>query len=405
MTTHHKSLRKRIAAGALILALVASAVYWFLAVPASPEPEGDVSAARFTPGPFTVINETFTAVDPSRPTQAYNNFPGLPQRTLEGELWGPADLAAPGPLVVYSHGFMSFRQEGKYLVRFLASHGYTVAAVDYPLSGYKAPDGPLMTDVVNQPGDISFLIDTLLARNGDADDALHGTIDPQRIAVAGVSLGGMTSMLAAYHHRLRDPRIAAVISIAGPTSIFTPAFFADNDLPFLMIYAGDDAIVPYAENATPVLDMAPAATLVTLKGASHAGFAQPASTVMRFVANPDTIGCSVVVANISIEVARQNEAFLQQLSEGEDGVDMDREIEFCKGDLVPETMQAARQHMFTTLAAHAFLDSVFHPDADRAGAARNYLSRIMAAENADEVSVVPARNLPAVTVGAGWRTR
>jgi predicted dienelactone hydrolase len=385
-----EKIHKSLAGAALVLAVIGLGLYWFLAIPAAPAPNGEVSQARFSPGPYRVVNETFTAVDTSRPTRAYNSFPGLPERTLEGELWRPADTDAPGPLVVYSHGFMSFRQESLYMVRFLASHGYTVVAVDYPLSGYKAPDGPLMTDVVNQPGDISFVIDTLLARNSDPGDPLHATIDPQRIAVAGVSLGGMTSMLAAYHHGLRDPRVAAVISIAGPTSIFTPAFFADNDLPFLMIYAGDDAIVPYADNATPVLDMAPGATLVTLAGASHAGFAQPASTLMRFVGNPDSIGCSVVVANISIEVARQNEAFMRELGEGEDGIDMDREIEFCTGELVPEAMKAARQHMFTTLAAHAFLDSVFSDDSERAAEAERYLLEILPAENGEEVSVVTA---------------
>ena len=92
-----------------------------------------------------------------------------------------------------------------------------------------------MTDVINQPGDISFLIDLMLKRNAEPSDTLYQTIDPDKIAVAGVSLGALTSMLATFHRKLRDPRIAALISIAGPTAIFSPDFFAGRDIPFLMV--------------------------------------------------------------------------------------------------------------------------------------------------------------------------
>lgn len=65
-------------------------------------------------------------------------------------------------------------------MRFLASHGYTVVAVDYPLTNFFAPGKPKLSDVVNQPGDVSFLIDTMLKRNADASDVLHNTINPKR---------------------------------------------------------------------------------------------------------------------------------------------------------------------------------------------------------------------------------
>ena len=54
-----------------------------------------------------------------------------------------------------------------------------VVAVDYPLTTYFAPGKPLITDVVNQPGDVSFLITEMLKRQ----DLM---IDPKRIAVAGL---------------------------------------------------------------------------------------------------------------------------------------------------------------------------------------------------------------------------
>jgi predicted dienelactone hydrolase len=361
--------------------------FWFVTIPATTVPNGSDSKAFFTTGPFEVINETFKAVDESRPTQAYKDFPGRPERVLEGEIWRPASPQQPGPLLVYSHGFLSFHEEGLYLVRFLASHGYTVLAVDYPLTGFRAPDGPLMRDIVNQPGDVSFLIDTMLKRNADPVDVLFATIDPKKIAVAGTSLGGLTSILATFHRQMRDPRIAASISIAGPTSMFTADFFSGSDVPFLMIHGGGDVIVPYDENAAPVLQKNPGSILVTLRDASHAGFAQPASTLMRFIANPDGIGCRAVKEGLKDELAGQQDQFMSLLGSAADGVDMNAQINFCSSTPIPVAMQAARQHMFTALASYAFLESVFADDGSLRNAARRYLLETMPAENSTEVSV------------------
>ncbi len=371
----------------LVLVAIAAGIYWFAAVPATPAPQGTQSIARFTPGPHPVRSDTFTAVDGSRPTAAYNDFPGSPRREFQAEIWYPADLQQPGPLLVYSHGFMSFRQEGLYLIRFLASHGYTVVAADYPLTGFHAPDGPLMTDVANQPGDIRFLIDTLLARNSDAEDPLYNTIDPLRIAVAGVSLGGLTSTLAAFHRKLLDPRIAAAVSIAGPASMFKPAFFASRKIPYLLIYGDTDALVSYQDNALPALAMAADSILVTLKGASHAGFAQPASTIMRFIANPDVVGCEVVLEEVGDGIDVGSDELVAELGGEQDGVDMSGDMDFCTSPPAPEAMPAARQHMFTTLAIYAFLESVFADSAATRDQARNYLLQTLPAENPDELAV------------------
>jgi len=371
----------------LILVLAGTGGYWFAAIPATPVPNGEQSRAMFAPGPYRVVNETFTAVDDSRKTPAYKGFGGLPRRVLDAGIWRPAGLQQAGPLVIYSHGFMSFRQEGLYLARFLASHGYTVVAADYPLTGFHAPDGPLMNDVVNQPGDISFLIDIMLRRNADPGDPIHNTIDPDKIALEGVSLGGLTTTLATFHHTLRDPRISAAVSTAGPSSIFTPAFFAGSKTPYLLIYGDGDAIVHYRENATPLLQKYPGSILVTLKGASHAGFAQPASTIMRFMDNPDVVGCRVVKEKLSGDLEKQKDEFSALLGGTEDGIDLNARIDFCTAPPIPVAMEASRQHMFTTLASYAFLESVFADDNRRQSAARDFLLTTLPAENSDEVAV------------------
>ncbi len=371
----------------LVLVTLGVGVYWFVAIPAESTPSGAESNARFTPGPYPVASETFTAVDDSRPTRAYNDFAGSPERTLEAEVWYPEGLAQPAPLLVYSHGFMSFRQEGLYLIQFLASHGYVVVAADYPLTGFYAPDGPLMTDVVNQPGDISFLIDTLLRRSADPEDSLYNTVDPDKIAVAGVSLGALTTTLASFHRKLLDPRIAAAISIAGPASVFTPIFYTSRKLPYLLIYADTDALVSYPENALRALHMASDSILVTLKNASHAGFAQPSSTIMRFIDNPDVVGCEQVRAEVGDNIEVGSDELVAELGDTADGVDISGDLDFCTSPPIPVAMKASRQHMFTTLAVHAFLESVFADAATDRDSARRYLLDTLPAENRSEVTV------------------
>lgn len=372
----------------LVLVILGAGGYWFVAVPAKATPNGAESAARFTSGPYPVITDSFKAVDESRKTQANNSFPGRDVRVLKGKVWRPEGLKTPGPLLVYSHGFMSFHQEGLYLVRFLASHGYTVVAVDYPLTTFLAPGKPLITDVVNQPGDVSFLITTMLKRNADANDVLHNTIDEKKIAVAGVSLGGMTSTLVTFHRKVSDARIAAAISIAGPASMFTSDFFVGSKVPFMMIAGGGDAILPFAKNAAPIPQKYPGSILVDLKDASHTSFAQPASTFMRFMDNPDVIGCREVNKGLKNKPAGSQDAlFMPGLDGAEFGVDLSDRTLPCTTPPIPVAMKASRQQMFTTLAAHAFFESVFGDTAGARDSARQYLLKTLPAENSGEVSV------------------
>jgi len=376
-----------LALAAVLLIAIGGAAYWFFAIPPTAVPNGSQSLARFAPGPYRVLDEDFRAVDDSRPTPANGDTPAHPGRELVGEIWRPAHLDEPGPLVVYSHGFMSYHRESLYLARFLASHGYTMIAVDYPLTSLARTLKPRVTDVANQPGDVSFLIDTLLARNLDSADPLYRSIDPQRIAAVGLSLGGLTSTLVAFHRRLRDPRIAAAVSIAGPASVLTGAFFTDTQKPYLLVHGESDVIAPYARNALPVLAARPGTILVTLKNASHTGFAQPAAIGMRFMDNPDRLGCKAVLKGLAEELAGQQRAMLAVLGDAADGINLDAQVEVCASTPPAKVMPAARQQMFTALAVQAFLDSVFAPDSATRAADRDYLLHTLPQENGGEVAV------------------
>ena len=371
----------------MILIALASSAYWIAAVPDTAMPAGEASQVMFAPGPYEVITDDFKATDETRKTQANNNFPGSDVRVLKGKVWRPSSLQSPGPLVVYSHGFMSFHQEGLYLTRFLASRGYTVVAVDYPLTNFFAPGKPKLADVVNQPEDVSFLIDTMLKRNADKNDVLFNTIDPKKIAVDGVSLGGMTSTLVAFHRQVVDRRIAAAISTAGPAAMFTAAFFTTNKIPFMMIGGSADAMVPFEKNAAPILQKVPGSILVTLKDASHAGFAQPASTFMRFFSNPDSLGCQQLKKGLQNKSGSSDVSFMPGMDAAENGIDLSDRTMPCSGEIPATAMKAVRQHMFTTLAVYSFLESIFADAALEREAAHQYLLQALPAENSAEVSV------------------
>lgn len=346
--------------------------------PRLPTPTGEHSASLSQSGPFDVASEAIALTDTSRPTRSNGDFAGSMSREFDGYIWYPeAQGQKPFPLVVYSHGFMSSATESFYLVGFLVSRGYVVAAIHYPLSQGGAPGGPNATDVINQPADVSFLIDYLLARNAEEGDSIYGLLDTSRIAAVGLSLGGLTTQLVAYHRYLRDPRLSAAVSIAGPSGPLERSFFQTTDIPFMMIAGSADAIVPYEEHAVPIPSKVDGSVLVTLDKASHTGFAGISSTLFRWFNHPDELVCPMLLDGLN----------------GEDGsrepvVEPDADAGIAATEVLPCTMEnferamrPADQQMLTRLAVYAFLEKEFAADAERRQQMARYLTQQFAAEN------------------------
>lgn len=353
---------------ALLLLIAGFFVYLGFADQPAPFPDGSTSAARVQAGPYAVASFSQDFVDTARETQAYRDFPGTSERLLASDVWYPAEATRAGPLLVFSHGFTSTRRNGRYLAEHLASHGFVVVAADYPLTSIAAPDGALIDDVVNQPGDVSFLIDSLLALAAESGHALSGKIDASRIGVLGISLGGLTSQLVGFHGVLRDERVGAVLSIAGPTSFLTDDFFAQADVPFLMLSGDLDALVPYASNALPVLEKDPGAELVTVHGGSHTGFSDGTRWV-RSMKNTDAIGCW------SVQRFVEEDADYSKLFGADDvGIDLSAKDALCEVDPLPETLHVLRQHMIARVVARGFFESTLSPDPGVRESAKRYLS-------------------------------
>lgn len=360
-----------------VLVVLALAVGYVL-TPPSPEPDGTISKSLYKPGDLGVVEESVDLVDTSRRTAENGEYAGAGERRLVGSLWYPQQKAGkPFPLIVYSHGFMSSPAEAGYLVDFLVPKGYVMVAVNYPLTNGAAPGGPNVRDVVNQPGDVSFVLDKLLARNSNETDPLNGMIDPDRIAFSGLSLGGLTTILATYHGAMRDPRVKASAAIAGPSAYFGRDFYSTTDIPFLMIAGSTDAIVTYKDNAEPIPDRVNNSTLVTIEDGSHVGFASMAKTLFRWSKHPDETVCPMLVANVNREGDTGGPLFEPDPTLGI----VSTQAVPCANKNFERAMRPADQQMLTRLALYAFLESVFAKDAERREEMSAYLAGKIASEN------------------------
>lgn len=113
------------------------------------------------------------------------------------------------PLIVFAHGFALTPATYSRLLNAWAGAGFVVAAPVFPLENAHAPGGPTESDLVNEPRDISVVVDHLLA------GTLGSEIDRTKIAVAGHSDGAVAALAVAYDRRFRDRRIRAAIVMSG----------------------------------------------------------------------------------------------------------------------------------------------------------------------------------------------
>ncbi|MFT5203657.1 MAG: acetyl esterase/lipase [Candidatus Aldehydirespiratoraceae bacterium] len=226
------------------------------------------TAATNTAAPITAAPTTSAApveqaqitrsyVDESRITPATAESDELSSRTMDVWIDTPA-TAEPAPLIIFAHGLTGHPRSHVMHRTDLSANGFVVVAPAFPLTNNDVSGGFLNTgDIEGQVGDVSFLIDSVLA-----DPDLAGRIDPDRIGMVGHSLGGLTTAGAAVGTDA-DVRInAAVVMSAG--------FGTPRPGVAVMVLHGDaDLIVPYVSGTASYAQLGERRLLVTLVDGNH----------------------------------------------------------------------------------------------------------------------------------------
>ena len=184
-----------------------------------------------------------TVEDTSRTTKALadHNLAAKASRTLPIMLLVP-DGPGPFPLVEYSHGQNGTGPQGESLLRPIAAAGYVVIAPTFPLSA--SPIGDI-GDYVNQPADVYFAIDAVIKMANERSNPLYGRVDSSHIALAGHSLGAITTVGAVYNSCCAQPRITAAIELSGVELPFGDGSYdVRPPIPLLLAHGAMDARVP-----------------------------------------------------------------------------------------------------------------------------------------------------------------
>ncbi|MFM9101175.1 MAG: alpha/beta hydrolase [Cyanobium sp.] len=256
-------------------------------------------AALASPGPGRFSAEPFT-------------FDSRAGATIEAVALLP-EGQGPFPLVVLAPGLNTEFNSLLYLGEHLASHGYAVAALDFPYTSGAAIKAAIQgTGAIPDPNawtgqheTVSELIDQVQGRWG-------GRVDTQAVAVLGQSLGGYTAVALAGAQQVvlnpaviwqcqapgqvlerrdfRDPRVRAVVAVNPVTSpIFSTSSLAAVAVPLLVIAGSHDVFAPpVSQQLEPYTAIRQPGSLLVLQGnGTHLSFLNGHAPLPAFLIGPD----------------------------------------------------------------------------------------------------------------------
>ncbi|NPV66040.1 MAG: hypothetical protein HPY64_02705 [Anaerolineae bacterium] len=234
----------------------------------------------------------------------------------------PDMVGAPYPLLVFSPGWGTNPASYANLLEHTASYGFVVLAPDHPDHVYFMQENPFSEvpiSAIENPRDITRVLDYAASLTADGG-TFAGLLDLKRVAVAGHSSGGQTALAAggaridlpAFNARCAaaraagdpsawlcdpfepfeaemaalagldaqpeglwpswgDPRVDAIITMAGDSYLFGPDGLAAISIPLLALGGSADTGTPVDWGIRPAFDHASSThkALVLLDGAEH----------------------------------------------------------------------------------------------------------------------------------------
>lgn len=222
-----------------------------------------------TSGTFGVGRRDVTFVDRSRPTDGNakqkvapkddRELPTVilyPTKTASDNATNDVHAVAPGrfPLLIFSHGVTASGPAYVRVLEKIAAAGYVVALPTYPLTSGKG-GWANVSQVTNQPADVSFLITQMLKLGSAPAGKFSGHLASDEVGVSGHSLGAITSLLF-YNSCCFDKRVKAVVAISG---ILFPSKAGNYDnpptnLPLLLLHGEKDKTLSYAAGSRHIFD-------------------------------------------------------------------------------------------------------------------------------------------------------
>jgi dienelactone hydrolase len=225
-------------------------------------------------GTFAVGQRWLTLTEP-----AHTGVTGRrlgPRRLLVSVFYPQAAAGAAAarrrlPMLVFAPGFMQCGTRYRDMLRSWATAGYVVVTVNFPESDCKVGSAATESDLVNQPGDMSYVVTQLLARSAAATGFFGGLIDPDRIAVTGQSDGGDTVAALAANTCCGDRRVRAIAVLSGAEWPAMPGrYFTRRPAPMLFVQGSADTINPPGCSVVMYrADPARARYYLDLLGATH----------------------------------------------------------------------------------------------------------------------------------------
>lgn len=193
----------------------------------------------------------------------------------------------PFPLLMFAPGFRQCSDTYEHLLQSWASAGYVVAVVDFPRTDCLVGAAAYEPDLVNQPGDVSYVLSRLLALNAQPGGFLSGRLNPREVAATGQSDGGDTVAALAANPCCQDHRLKAVAVLSGAEWPPMPGtyFAGQAPPPMLFVQGSADTInPPWTSVQLYRADRASPRYYLDLYGADHMVPYTGDNPVERFVA-------------------------------------------------------------------------------------------------------------------------